>query len=49
MEFGKVDNPGLINFSLPSNHPETERVLKNGKKNLEVYYLLILLKSLIGS
>lgn len=37
MNFGKVDNPGEIDFSLPPDHPDTIRVLKEGKKALEVY------------
>lgn len=28
MKFGKVPNPHLIDFTLPEDHPETERVLK---------------------
>ena len=31
MKFGGVDNPEEIDFSLPDDHHETERVLKNGK------------------
>lgn len=30
MKFGGVDNPGDIDFSLPDDHHDTERVLKNG-------------------
>ncbi|MDQ3393369.1 MAG: DUF72 domain-containing protein [Bacteroidota bacterium] len=37
MEFGKVENPELVDFTLPQDHPETKRVLKAGKKKLEVY------------
>ncbi|MBN2636179.1 MAG: DUF72 domain-containing protein [Prolixibacteraceae bacterium] len=32
MIFGKVDNPELVDFSLPSDHPETAGVLRNAKK-----------------
>lgn len=28
MKFGKVDNPGEIDFTLPPDHPETQRVLE---------------------
>src|SRR5699024_3359255 len=29
MKFGKVDNPESIDFSLPDDHPDTEKVLSN--------------------
>ncbi len=28
MKFGKVDDPSKIDFTLPPDHPETARVLK---------------------
>jgi len=39
MKFGRVDQPGLIDFSLPVDHPDTERVLhrNNTVKSLKVY------------
>lgn len=33
MQFGKVDNPGLIDFSLPQDAPETKSVLKKYQTN----------------
>ncbi len=33
MKFGKVDNPELIDFSFPKDHPDTEVVLAKYKKN----------------
>ncbi len=37
MEFGKIENPGTVNFKLPPDHPDTKRILSTGKKKLEVY------------
>ncbi len=39
MIFGQVDNPELVDFSLPHDHPNTNRVLKSSinKTNLNVY------------
>lgn len=39
MQFGKVANPGKIDFSLPKDSPDTARVLKAGKnkEDFEVY------------
>ncbi|MFS4455457.1 DUF72 domain-containing protein [Maribacter sp. 2304DJ31-5] len=39
MKFGKVENPELIDFTLPEDHPDTEIVLNNTKSNkpLQVY------------
>ncbi len=37
MEFGKVVNPEQLDFTLPPDHPETQRILETGKKPLEVY------------
>ncbi|MFC4870319.1 DUF72 domain-containing protein [Negadavirga shengliensis] len=40
MKFGKVDDPSLIDFSLPADHPDTEGVLAATKADgseLEVY------------
>lgn len=39
MKFGQVDDPEKIDFSLPADHPETERVLKKYKRKetFEVY------------
>ena len=39
MKFGKVDNPELVDFTLPPDHLETKRVLNctvNGKINLYI-------------
>jgi uncharacterized protein YecE (DUF72 family) len=37
MEFGRVENPELVDFTIPTDHPDTERILKSGKKPLEIY------------
>ncbi|HEY5510132.1 MAG TPA: DUF72 domain-containing protein [Prolixibacteraceae bacterium] len=39
MKFGRIDQPGLIDFTLPTDHADTERVLRrnNGSKPLKVY------------
>ena len=39
MKFGKVENPELIDFTLPKDHPDTQVVLnRDGKKSpLNVY------------
>lgn len=39
MKFGSTDDPGNIDFTLPPDHPENQRVLKiyNNKKPLEIY------------
>lgn len=37
MKFGSVENPQDIDFSLPDDHHETERVLKQGKGLESVY------------
>jgi len=39
MKFGKVENPDLVDFSFPADHPETKRVLNQYRKesNFEVY------------
>lgn len=39
MQFGKVDNPGLIDFTLPEDAPETEHILRSNKNkgSFEVY------------
>lgn len=38
MKFGKVDNVDEIDFSMPPDHPATDRVLKKSKaKDLDVY------------
>ncbi|MDX1542309.1 MAG: DUF72 domain-containing protein [Christiangramia sp.] len=34
MKFGKVDNPGDIDFTLPPTHEQTKKVLKEHKKNV---------------
>lgn len=39
MKFGKVDQPGLIDFSMPQDHPQTEVLLakyRNGREPLGV-------------
>lgn len=35
MKFGKVDDPSLIDFTLPPTPPETYKILKSYKKNKE--------------
>lgn len=39
MQFGKVENPGLIDFTLPPDAPETAKILSHNKNNapFEVY------------
>lgn len=39
MKFGKVENPDLIDFSFPADHPDTKRVLNQYQKenSFEVY------------
>ncbi|MBO9617953.1 MAG: DUF72 domain-containing protein [Niabella sp.] len=39
MKFGKVENPGAVDFTLPKDDPETARVLRAAPKgsNFEVY------------
>ena len=39
MKFGKVDNPELVDFALPSDHPDTQLVLSESKNDspLEVF------------
>lgn len=38
MKFGQVDKPGKVDFTLPPDHPETTRILKNAEKGeLEIY------------
>lgn len=39
MKFGKVDNPGEVDFSLPADHPDTARVLGQHKSDrpFEIY------------
>lgn len=39
MQFGKVSQPELVDFSLPADHPDTKRVLQQYKKKapFEVY------------
>jgi uncharacterized protein YecE (DUF72 family) len=39
MKFGQVDNPGKIDFTIPSDHPDTAKVLKQASKSnvLEAY------------
>ena len=40
MKFGKVDNPESIDFTLPTDHPENERVLSNaGNKKMPDFYI----------
>ena len=31
MKFGSVDNPELIDFTFPKDHPDTQRVLNKVK------------------
>jgi uncharacterized protein YecE (DUF72 family) len=31
MQFGKVEDPGLVDFSLPKDHPDTQRILQQYK------------------
>ena len=39
MKFGQVNDPGKINFTIPPDHPETAKVLKqtSKSKDFEVY------------
>ncbi|MFT6209993.1 MAG: hypothetical protein ACJAYA_000518 [Bacteroidia bacterium] len=37
MKFGKVDDPGLVDFSMPNDHADTKRVLSNGEGNFRVF------------
>lgn len=39
MKFGKVEHPELVDFTLPADHPDTEKVLKENKNDqpLKVY------------
>jgi uncharacterized protein YecE (DUF72 family) len=39
MKFGKVDDPGKIDFTIPPDHPDTAKVLKKASKSrgFEVY------------
>lgn len=39
MQFGQVENPGVVDFSLPADHPDTAEVLAKGKrkKSFAVY------------
>lgn len=37
MEFGKVENPEKVDFTIPPDHPDTKRILSTGNKKLEVY------------
>ena len=32
MKFGKVDNPAVIDFTLPNDHPDTKLLLSKYKK-----------------
>ena len=32
MKFGKVENPELVYFSLPKDHPDTKKILSTHKK-----------------
>ena len=32
MKFGKVENPELVDFSLPKDHPDTKKNLSKHKK-----------------
>lgn len=36
MKFGQVDDPGAIDFTIPPDHPETARVLKQTSKSSEL-------------
>jgi len=37
MKFGKVEDPSIVNLSMPDNHPDTKRVLSKGKGNPKVF------------
>lgn len=37
MKFGSVPNPGEIDFTLPSDHPDTLKILSSGSDDLEIY------------
>ncbi len=37
MKFGQVEDPSQIDFTLPPDHPETARILKDQSGNMEVF------------
>ena len=39
MKFGKVENPDSVDFSLPYDHPDTQRIFEQNDKSkpLNVY------------
>lgn len=37
MKFGKVENPGDIDFTLPPDHPGTKKVLRPTEGKLNIY------------
>ena len=39
MKFGKVENPDSVDFSLPNDHPDTQRIFEQNdqSKPLNVY------------
>lgn len=36
MKFGQVEDPSLVDFTLPKDHPETAKILKNTKSKKEM-------------
>jgi len=37
MKFGKVEDPSLVDFTMPEDHPDTKRVLEKGNGEFKVY------------
>ncbi len=37
MKFGKIEDPGSVDFTLPPDHPDTGRILATGKGNPDVF------------
>ena len=37
MKFGKVEDPSLVDFTMPEDHPDTKRVLAQGNGDFKVY------------
>ncbi len=37
MKFGRVDHPEQIDFTLPPDHPDTDKILNNGGDGFEAY------------
>ena len=37
MKFGSVPNPGIVDFTIPSDHPDTAKVLSKGNGSFEAF------------